>query len=110
MRFAERQPHYESRSTPDFTLNKNLAVMQLHQFFRERQADARVFMFARVRGVDLIETVEDFVKLFGRNAGAGVGDGDFDEFVWRRAAQDRAIDFSDGCGSNHNAASRKVKS
>ncbi len=54
-------------------------MMQLDQFLHKRKSDARSFMLTRLRSVDLVEAVEDFVELIWWDADAGVGDGDFDK-------------------------------
>ena len=50
--------------------------MQLDQFLHECESDSRSLMLTRLRSVNLVEAVEDFVKLIGRYAEACVAHSD----------------------------------
>ena len=54
------------------------SALELHQVTGDRQPEAEPAVRASDAGVRLAEALEHVGKKLGRNAGAGVADGDFD--------------------------------
>ena len=62
----------ESRAAPFLAFDRDLAVMQRHEFAHQGQPDTRPFKAAAARPFHTMEAIEQLVDLEGRNANAGV--------------------------------------
>ena len=55
--------------------------MQFDDLLRDRETEAGAALLARAGAVDLLKLLEDALLVLGRNAGAGIGDGDVEGAV-----------------------------
>jgi len=54
------------------------AAMQLHEVLHQGEPDAGTFIGPAAGAGDAVETLEQFGQLIGRDAGAGVADGELE--------------------------------
>ena len=77
-RLSHRQGYREYRSLPGGALCVYSPVMKFHKLLRQRQTDSSPFGCVSLIGT--VEAVKYVGKVFRGDAGAGVGDRDFQEF------------------------------
>src|SRR5215831_20512591 len=65
----------EARAFADFAFRPHAPAVTLDEAPDDRQPKAGAAEFARWAAVDLVEALEDFILVLGRNADAGVLDG-----------------------------------
>src|SRR2546426_489705 len=80
-RLTYRQRERERRAATDLALDPQPAAVELDEAPRQRQPESGALALARVVGPDLTELLEDRVVVVGRDANAGVADGDLDRPV-----------------------------
>src|SRR5436190_846473 len=73
-----RQRERENRALAGFARDANLPAMQFDEPARQREAQSRAFLLARVLAAHLAELLEHRLMIGGGDADAGVLDGDFD--------------------------------